>query len=268
MGNVDALARVVDVYAWQRANVETRVALQVRRTLMRFAGWYSPEQVAQMADVIGVQVAAGQRSVAGLTDTYMARMAREVFGESFAAVGVPAWMGNTLRLNVSGHVEVYSRLGVEFRRQMAADGDASGALSATLSRADAMVSTDLGLAARDQSSRFMERRGVQRYRRVIRPEVSKSGTCGLCLVAADRVYRRSSLLPLHARCKCVVVAVTDADPGKSLNAGSLSAVYSAVGSTSADALKRTRVQVVQHSELGPQLRVADQNFRGPDQLAA
>ena len=267
MGDAETLARVVDIYAWQRQAAEDRITQQARKALARFGGWYSPAQVERMAELVGVQVSAGQRSIAGLTDTYMSRMAREVFNETVPAVGVPDWMGKTLRLNVSGHVEVYSRLGAEYRRLSAAGMPSERALSATLNRADEMVSTDLGLAARDQSSRFVQQRNIKRYRRVTRPELSK-GTCGLCIAASTRIYRRADLMPLHARCKCVVVAMSPADLGDTLNKDVLAAAYGDAEGLDAASLKRVRVKVVQHGELGPQLRDASHNFRGPDQLAA
>jgi hypothetical protein len=41
---------------------------------------------------------------------------------------------------------------------------------------------------------------VTGYRRVIHPELSKSGTCGLCVAAADRIYYVDDLMPIHTNC--------------------------------------------------------------------
>lgn len=92
------------------------------------------------------------------------------------------------------------------------------------------------------------------YRRVIHPERSRGGTCGLCIAAADRIYHVAQLMPIHDGCKCTVAAVTeDYDPADDLNAVDLSQLYKHAGGTSAPHLKRTRYQVDQHGELGPVL---------------
>ena len=53
-----------------------------------------------------------------------------------------------------------------------------------------------------------------------------------------------------------------------LNDGTLGELYQAAGSTRGADLKRVRVTVEEHGELGPQLRVRGQHFRGPDEVAA
>jgi hypothetical protein len=101
---------------------------------------------------------------------------------------------------------------------------------------------------------------VTGYRRIIHPELSRTGTCGLCIAAADRIYHVADLLPIHARCKCEVAAVTsEHDPGKTLNADEIATLYRLAGgvsgpsSTAAPALKRVRFQIDEHGELGPVL---------------
>lgn len=92
------------------------------------------------------------------------------------------------------------------------------------------------------------------YRRVIHPELSRTGTCGMCIAASDRIYHVAQLLPIHANCKCTIAAVTtDFDPADDLNAIDLNALYKAAGGTSVAHLKRTRYQVDEHGELGPTL---------------
>lgn len=92
------------------------------------------------------------------------------------------------------------------------------------------------------------------YRRVIHPELSRSGTCGLCIAASDRLYKVAELMPIHANCKCTVAAATEEhDPGDDLNAIDFAQLYKHGGGTSAAHLKRTRYQVDEHGELGPVL---------------
>lgn len=91
-------------------------------------------------------------------------------------------------------------------------------------------------------------------RRVIHPELSRSGVCGLCAAASDRLYTVRELLPIHKRCKCTTAPVTeDFDPADALNAIDLSKLYNDAGGTSRAHLKRTRYQIDQHGELGPTL---------------
>lgn len=92
------------------------------------------------------------------------------------------------------------------------------------------------------------------YRRVIHPELSRGGTCGMCIAASDRIYHVAELMPIHALCKCTIGAVTeDHDPADDLNAVDLGQLYKDSGGTSNPHLKRTRYQVDEHGELGPVL---------------
>jgi hypothetical protein len=92
------------------------------------------------------------------------------------------------------------------------------------------------------------------YRRVIHPERSRGGTCGMCIAASDRIYHVAQLMPIHANCKCTIAAVTeDFDPADDLNAVDLSQLYKEGGGTSVAHLKRTRYQIDEHGELGPVL---------------
>lgn len=92
------------------------------------------------------------------------------------------------------------------------------------------------------------------YRRVIHPERSRGGTCGMCIAAADRIYHVGQLMPLHHLCHCTIAAVTeDFDPADDLNAVDLNQLYKEAGGTSVAHLKRTRYQVDEHGELGPTL---------------
>ncbi|MEU2013100.1 hypothetical protein [Nocardia sp. NPDC019302] len=97
-------------------------------------------------------------------------------------------------------------------------------------------------------------RPVVGYRRIIHPELSAGGVCGMCVAAADRKYKISTLKAIHGRCKCTVAPIfDDFDPGGELNGRDLDALYAAAGGNSRRQLQRTRYRVVEHSELGPML---------------
>ena len=108
---------------------------------------------------------------------------------------------------------------------------------------------------------------------ILRPELAKTGSCGLCIAASDRVYNKASLMPMHGGCNCDVLPIIGAaggtgDPGNSLNNLDLAAVYAEAGNSSDSwDLKRARFEVNEHGELGPVLTVEGHTFTGPDDLA-
>ncbi|MDR6861965.1 hypothetical protein [Phycicoccus sp. 3266] len=259
------MTRVFDAHAARRQDLETRITDLVVADFERFDGWYSTQLVDEVTKQVAAKLAAGQRGIAGLTDAYLARVTSYVLGRTVTGSGVPLVMGQTLRMGVKDHEEVYGRVAAEYRYQRYLGNPDSAALTTALTRAREMVGTDLGLAHQHQVRRFNEARNVTRYRRVIRSEKA----CGLCAAASDRIYYRGDLMPIHSRCRCGVIAVTaNTDPGSQLNEDTLRELYKAAGSTRGPDLKRVRVEVFEHGELGPQLRVAGQHIRGPEQVAA
>lgn len=99
---------------------------------------------------------------------------------------------------------------------------------------------------------------VLEYRRVIHPELSKTGSCGLCVIAADRWYSTANLMPLHANCHCgVAPAGSDYDPGLQLNRKDLQGLYDTAGGRTAAELRNVKVMSYDHGELGPMLCVED-----------
>ncbi|OQZ93687.1 hypothetical protein BST15_17610 [Mycolicibacter arupensis] len=131
------------------------------------------------------------------------------------------------------------------------------ALRAATERLDVIVDDNLMLSQRFAESEVINlaadqpRSRIVGMRRVIHPELSRTGVCGLCIAAADRIYTVRQLLPIHKRCKCTTAAVTEEfDPAAELNAIDLSQLYTDAGGTSRAHLKRTRYQTDQHGELG------------------
>jgi hypothetical protein len=115
---------------------------------------------------------------------------------------------------------------------------------------------------------FRQTPRIRGYRRILRPYLSEGGSCGLCIAAADRIYKREDLLPIHAKCKCITLPVTKAaDPGLKLNTDDLAQLYTDAGGTSRAKLKRTRYRIEEHGELGPVLVRQGQGFRTADQAA-
>jgi hypothetical protein len=160
---------------------------------------------------------------------------------------------------------VFGRPAAVFR--YAESESATDAAAQAVQRIDSLVDDNLMIAQRLAQQQVLvqavidldtgrTRNGVKiiGYRRVIHPELSRTGTCGMCIAASDRMYHVAQLMPIHRLCKCGIAAVTeDYDPAEDLNTVDLNALYKAAGGTSVAHLKRTRYQVDEHGELGPTL---------------
>ncbi|BDY33167.1 hypothetical protein hbim_07142 [Mycolicibacterium mageritense] len=134
------------------------------------------------------------------------------------------------------------------------------AAAAALERLDALVDGNMMLAQRFAESEVINAAAnldgspIVGMRRIIHPELSRTGTCGLCIAASDRLYTVRELLPMHANCKCTSAPVTEEfDPADELNAVDLRQLYRDAGGTSRAHLKRTRYKEDEHGELGPTL---------------
>lgn len=180
--------------------------------------------------------------------------------------------------------KVFERPAETYRYERSIGADHESANDKAEQRIAKTVDNNLLLSARLASQQALVRvaekdERIIGYRRVIHPEASKGGVCGLCIAAADRVYHVEELMPIHDRCECTVMPVTTAhDPGFTLNQDDLDRLYShaeetapeevlyntaraggdVIGtrkalSTSGKALKKTRYQIVHHKELGPVL---------------
>lgn len=156
--------------------------------------------------------------------------------------------------NVENPLDVWTRPAIEYRRQKALGLPEPQALDKAIERASKIGSDDLAFGTRDGVGDIMQRSEVKFYRRVIRPEMSQSGVCGLCVAASTRKYSVKELLPLHANCKCIVLPIAgDEDPGHTFNQEDLQKLYKLAGSTSATDLTKVRYKVDEHGELGPYL---------------
>ena len=178
-----------------------------------------------------------------------------------------------LRLPVPGRLraadprEVWARPFEQYRYRASLGGDPTDALRAALTRAQQLADTDLTLAVRDASARHSgANRTVTGYRRVLRPELSKSGqVCGMCIVAAQNIYRKKELMPIHQGCNCTTMPVIgDADPADFLNAAELDAIYDEAGTNRRRELRETRFTIEQNTELGPVMTPTPRERSAPD----
>lgn len=136
-----------------------------------------------------------------------------------------------------------------------------------------VVRTDLQIAQRGAAlAHNLADRRVVGWRR----QTSPGGkTCGLCVAASTRIYRRGDLLAIHRHCRCTVYELYSSDPirGDLLDMERLQAVYADAGGLTdartlgalqyadhelppgidTDAIRKLNVRVVNDPELGPLL---------------
>lgn len=265
--NQAQIAALVDVQG-QSQEALTQLATGVaRQSAQAFTAWYDSAQIGQYASQLAAFIESIQSQSASTTDAYLAQLLAAMKGISVKPSGAIDVSG--LRKGVS-HAEVYGRSADVYRYQRSLGKTEDQAQEAAVQRAEVMAETDVQLAQQAQSQKFMVVKKVSGYRRVIHPELSTGGTCGLCIAAATNFYHRAQLMPLHARCKCTVAPIINSiDPGNSINKADLKSLYDqAGGSTSGKQLKKVRYVVHDNGELGPVLAVHGQAFRGPADIAA
>jgi hypothetical protein len=171
-------------------------------------------------------------------------------------------------------LEVYERPAKQYRWELVKGKTPLEALESLEHRIEEIVDIDVAAVSRDEQQRVMRSSAkVIGYRRIIHPELSRTGTCGLCVVAATNFYSIDDLAPLHDRCKCETLSVTtELDPGLRLNRDDLDRIYRDAADsdqstgTSAEELKRIRVEINEHGELGPILTRQGHHFRGPEEV--
>jgi len=142
------------------------------------------------------------------------------------------------------------------REQGATDEEALERAAAEFEeRLRTIVDEDVMVTARDEQEKVARASSkVIGYRRILHPEFSQTGPCGLCVVAADRIYNVGALPPMHPNCKCTVSPVTRTqDLGLQLNRDDLERIYEAAGGTDRSRLSQLRIKEVAHGELGPML---------------
>lgn len=155
--------------------------------------------------------------------------------------------------NTPDPVSVWERPAKQYLHAKAKGKSDEEAISQMVNRAEVLATDDVNLAKRKTTQQSLIKTGkIKGYRRVIHPELSETGVCGLCFAASDRIYTTGVLLPIHARCKCEVLPIIgNNDPGRDLN---LSDAYDLAGSAEAADLLKVNFKVTQNGELEGYLR--------------
>lgn len=265
---------LVDRYAAEQASILEALLRLLLGVWYQFGWWGRPDMVNAAAAASAVHVDAATRRARRLSRAFMLRQLDLLD----AAPSELPEIEHTYPRSGSSIIEVYKRPARQtehlIRERIKRQPD-TGTWKVTdeewkqfEERLTTIVSDDLAATARDEARAVMRAAPtVIGYRRVLHPEFSQTGPCGLCIVAADRFYTTGELLPLHGNCKCTISPVTKTqDLGLRLNADDLARIYAAAGSTYADDLKRITVQVRENGELGPILTRKGEHFRGVEQV--
>jgi hypothetical protein len=260
-----AAAVWLDAHAAAQQAIKDAAQAQARAAWLGFDGWYDAVAVAAVASRLASVSQASQATVVGSARAYITNVVSILRGTRPAlptqASLPPTRNGAPLDL-------VHTRPAETYKKAIAVGKTESGALIRAVVRSERMLDMDLTLANREASKATLRSLSIDRYRRVIHPELSKGGTCGMCVVASDRIYYVEDLMPIHDLCKCEVMPIAaDVDPGIRLNEVDVAQFYEDAGGTQAPELKRTRYAVEEHGEYGPVLVRQGDNFRDRSKVA-
>jgi hypothetical protein len=281
MANEDLKYRhLVTTYAVQQQTLMDALLRALLQIWLPFTWWGRPDMVNAAAAASAAQVDLASRRARRLTRSFVMRQLELI---AAAPDNLPPIV-DTYERGGAPVVEVYKRparqLEHKIRQNLKTIEKKTGKpqqwpervsddeWKTFTERLTTIVSDDLAATARDEAQQIMwSAPKIIGYRRVIHPEFSTTGTCGLCVAASSRFYTKSELMPLHGNCKCTISPMTATqDLGLQLNKEDLAKLYNAAGSTYAEDLKRITVQIQEHGELGPILTRKGDHFRNVAQV--
>lgn len=256
---------VVDRHAKQRDSLVVALLKALLGLWGSFDGWDDRDLVTGHAARSAVLVETALTRSRRLARSYATVMLREA--DALPERELPPVQDVYPRSGVSAS-EVYTRPAEQYLWERSIGRTDQEARTHVLERVEKLARMDEQLVTRDETrATYAKAPKVIGWRRVIHPELSESGySCGLCIVASDRLYSTGELMAVHDGCNCDTCPVTKGfDPGLRLNRDDLDALYEAAGdSTFADDLRETRIRLDEHGELGPILRNAKHSFRDRD----
>lgn len=270
---IEQLTTAVAISARALRQVED-AALQAIQNMWRTTNPYDDRSVGAFATDAGRVMLQAQRTVGQITASSRTQQLRMSGVDVTVSPQVPDNVRGRKRVTVTyadgaeravarGESDtdmVMERVAKEYRTRAAEGRKHLDALEAADRRLAAILDGNLQRARTIVEERSIQQaatktvdldRKVIGYRRVIHPEMSKGGVCGMCVVAADRKYKVGDLKAIHLECKCTVMEIfKDFDPGQQLNGKDLGAIYGASDGNARDLLKRVRYKLVDHEELG------------------
>lgn len=250
----DALIKLIE----KQAALTGALSLQTIQMLVGlwspFRRWTDHDLVLALAARSATTIEAGQHAARMRQKTYMKMVYKELEIEFPKEIKIVENSDVEHYPRSVNPLEVYQRPAEQYRYHASIGESDTISRQAAMKRLATIADTDLNLARRDAANEVYEATPtIIGWRRIIHPELSKDGaSCGLCVVASDRVYSRGDLMPIHDECNCDSLPITkDNDPGKELNDDDLETIYDQAGSNTAGDLLKTKVYYVNHGELGP-----------------
>lgn len=268
-----------DRHASQRDSLIGKLLTALLRIWSGVGNYHDDDQVGSAAAASAYRVMQAQKQARRLVRSYQT----SVLNAMDALEPFPAEVDYYPRSGTTA-LDVYERPASQAIYAYSQGGTVEDARQAVRDRLELLLHEDIMLAERDEEQRIYEALPrVVGYRRVIHPERSKNGTCGLCAVAATQRYRTDQLRPLHDGCECGSMPIVGTeDPGQVLNSEDLEQLYAAAGqaaaiggqqpakdrSTAREDLLNVRVTVNEHGEKGPVLVKQGDRFRTHSEAGA
>lgn len=261
------LAALVAAYGVAVKRVEDLTVEQVKKLFARLAElWFTPGAVSPVVREVADVVRDQQSHVADLTGEYLSNVF-EVMELNISSRTLQKPIVLQPRLRGIDELIEWERPARDARVARLLGLDEFEANEKALKRAERQARMDSLLARRSaEQQRWGLSEEIIGYRRILHPELTQSGPCGLCVAASTRMYHKSDLKPLHNGCACSSLPVTNSkDPGLDMNEKDLRAfldsIYGEAGSARRDDLQRVRFDVLPHGELGPVLVRSDRKNR-------
>lgn len=221
-----------------------------------FDKWYDGDLVAAQAARSATLVESGQKAVRLQTDSYMKFVYQQFDDLEFPSDDEIDAFNDEMLDRMVNPLDEWNRPAEQFRYAKSTGVSDEEAAQIALVRVDELADMDMELAMRNRANKiFQATPKLTGYRRVLHPELAESKqSCGLCIAASTRIYKKGQLLPIHDHCHCGVMPVVGGeDPGHVFNEEDLKLLYEAAGGTGAQELSRVRYKVNEHGELGPYL---------------
>jgi hypothetical protein len=263
-GDVERIQRLTERHAEQRRALIVQLVRLLLGLWGDFSGWTDQRLVTGQTAGSANLVDAALSRTRLLSRSYISAVLSEM---GVRDLRLPPTVDLYPRSGVS-ELAVYARPVKQYLYQQSIGASVADATTAAMDRLEEIATLDVKAVDRDEARVVYEAVArVTGYRRVIHPELSETGTCGLCLVASQRVYASDELQPLHGpSCNCdTLPIVAGDDPGFRVNDNDLKAIYDVAGSTAAEDLLNTRITINEHGELGPILTKKGDHFRGPSE---
>lgn len=275
----DLIPGLNTAYQTQVTQVRARVRSYIEHSWRGLGAWRDKDIARFVASVVPV-VTGGERTVAALTDAYLARHAVFALGGTAVPQGVSDRLvtGAATR-NGTPPADVYVRAGKQTWTALARGYGLDAAVQQGLDRAVEAAMTDLQRTKALTAQQIVASSEIHTGSRRM---LEGPSSCGLCVLASTQRYSKRELMPIHPACDCSVEPLYGIHRDQVLEPERLADLHKRAedffGTPSGRAESagshgaprpvdyRDFVVVHDHGELGPVLSRKGQNFTGPDDL--